>query len=408
MPFPMKIQPIDIDSENLIEPARVDSAKPVLKSRLRRLFDRQFPSVLRISSAHEKQPATEPPPPQQNYNLSKDEGTIGAAAEFEPSSVCLAKMVQNFIEESNEKQPPPKCGRNRCNCFHGNGNDSSDDELDIFGGGFGDSISSGSFGGDASDILKSLIPCVSVSERNLLADTARIVEANKNLKQKDDLRKMVADGLQSLGYDSSTCKSKWEKSSSLPAGEYEYIDVTVEGERLLIDIDFRSEFEVARSTGAYKAVLQSLPYIFVGKSDRLGQIISIVSEAARQSLKKKGMHFPPWRKAEYMRSKWLSPYTRTAVPRPENDTAPASESPAVISDAPTEVDNLSDCGELELIFGEITSQPESHLPLPSPAGNSISGEKAAVAWQPPAIKPKSVERGARIVTGLASLLKEKP
>ncbi|TQD90366.1 hypothetical protein C1H46_024068 [Malus baccata] len=408
MPFPMKIQPIDIDSENLIEPARVDSAKPVLKSRLRRLFDRQFPSVLRISSAHEKQPATEPPPPQQNYNLSKDEGTIGAAAEFEPSSVCLAKMVQNFIEESNEKQPPPKCGRNRCNCFHGNGNDSSDDELDIFGGGFGDSISSGSFGGDASDILKSLIPCVSVSERNLLADTARIVEANKNLKQKDDLRKMVADGLQSLGYDSSTCKSKWEKSSSFPAGEYEYIDVTVEGERLLIDIDFRSEFEVARSTGAYKAVLQSLPYIFVGESDRRGQIVSIVSEAARQSLKKKGMHFPPWRKAEYMRAKWLSPYTRTAVPRPENDTAPASESPAVISDAPTEVDNLSDCGELELIFGELTSQPESHLPLPSPAGNSISGEKAAVAWQPPAIKPKSVERGARIVTGLASLLKEKP
>ncbi|KAM2593142.1 hypothetical protein TB1_042336 [Malus domestica] len=90
--------------------------------------------------------------------------------EFESSSVCL-KMVQNFIEESNEKQPPPKCGRNRCNCFHGNSNDSSDDELDIFGGGFGDSISSGSFSCDASDIRKSLIPCVSVSERNLLADT---------------------------------------------------------------------------------------------------------------------------------------------------------------------------------------------------------------------------------------------
>ncbi|KAM1157578.1 hypothetical protein TB2_027737 [Malus domestica] len=135
-------------------------------------------------------------------------GPSAPRPEFKPSSVCLAKMVQNFIEESNEKQPPPKCGRNRCNCFHGNSNDSSDDELDIFGGGFGDSISSGLFGGDASDILKSLIPCVSVSERNLLADTVRIVEANKNLKQKDDLRKMVTDGLQSLGYDSSTCKSK--------------------------------------------------------------------------------------------------------------------------------------------------------------------------------------------------------
>lgn len=40
------------------------------------------------------------------------------------------------------------------------------------------------------------------------------------------------------------------------AGEYEYIDVIVEGERLLIDIDFISEFEIARSTGSYTAILQ--------------------------------------------------------------------------------------------------------------------------------------------------------
>lgn len=180
----------------------------------------------------------------------------------------------------------------------------------------------------------------------------------------------------------------------------------VEGDRLLIDIDFRSEFEVARSTGPYKAVLQSLPYIFVGKSDRLGQIVSIVSEAAKQSLKKKGMHLPPWRKAEYMRAKWLSPYTRATATNPQNDAAPVPEVPTVISDAPTETDNLSDCGELELIFGKSPSPPAT--PLPSPAENPISVEKEAVKWQPPAIKPKSVERGARIVTGLASLLKEKP
>jgi uncharacterized protein (TIGR01615 family) len=31
-------------------------------------------------------------------------------------------------------------------------------------------------------------------------------------------------------------------------GEYEYIDVIMEGDRFLIDIDFRSEFEIARST----------------------------------------------------------------------------------------------------------------------------------------------------------------
>ena len=148
MPFPMKIQPLDVDSDSATEPA-----KPVLKSRFRRLFDRQFPSVLRISSA-EKPSGGEP----AQYRDAGGAGTAGAA-DFEPSSVCLAKMVQSFIEDSHERhhQPPAppaaKCGRNRCNCFNANSNDSSDDEFDVFGG-FGDSLTSGSFGGDASDVLK--------------------------------------------------------------------------------------------------------------------------------------------------------------------------------------------------------------------------------------------------------------
>ncbi|KAD6453461.1 hypothetical protein E3N88_08166 [Mikania micrantha] len=44
----------------------------------------------------------------------------------------------------------------------------------------------------------------------------------------------------------------------------------------------------------HKAVLQMLPHIFVGKPDRLQKIINIVSDAAKQSLKKKGMPLPPW------------------------------------------------------------------------------------------------------------------
>ncbi|POO01301.1 hypothetical protein TorRG33x02_030550 [Trema orientale] len=38
--------------------------------------------------------------------------------------------------------------------------------------------------------------------------------------------------------------------------------------------------------------------LFDEKPDRLGKIISIILEAAKQSLKKKGMHFPPWRQAD--------------------------------------------------------------------------------------------------------------
>jgi len=113
----MKIQPIDAgaggDRPELVAPPQappVTPAKPVVKSRLKRLF--------RISIAEKD----EPPPPAAA--LSGDA--------FEPSSVCLAKMVQNFIEESNERQQSPavRCGRNRCNCFNGTGSDGSDVESD--------------------------------------------------------------------------------------------------------------------------------------------------------------------------------------------------------------------------------------------------------------------------------------
>lgn len=63
------------------------------------------------------------------------------------------------------------------------------------------------------------MPCASVCERNLLADTAKIVDKNKICKRKDEFcRKVVTDGLSALGYDASICKSHWEKSPSYPAG----------------------------------------------------------------------------------------------------------------------------------------------------------------------------------------------
>ncbi|KAF5741851.1 hypothetical protein HS088_TW10G00858 [Tripterygium wilfordii] len=307
MPFTAKIQPID--SHGLEEPILLEPVKPVVKSRWKRLFERQF---LRNSVA-EKTGATE------ELHLIKHGST--EFSEFEPSSVCLDKMVQNFLEENNEKHSTGvQYGRHRSNCFNRNGSDSSDDELDSFDG------SKFSSSGEACEILKNLVLCASVCERNLLADTAKIVEKDKISKCKNNgCRKVVTDGLVALGYDASICKSSWEKSPSYPAGEYEYIDVIIKGERLLIDIDFRSEFEIARSTKEYKTVLQSLPYIFVGKADRLQRIIAVAAEAAKHSLKKKGMDVPPWRRTGYFNAKWLSPNIKTARATPPPPPAPAED-----------------------------------------------------------------------------------
>ncbi|KAJ6796868.1 Uncharacterized protein M6B38_220665 [Iris pallida] len=278
--MPMKVQ---------IAAAKTDPAagKPAAKSRLKRLFEKQFPKLAGGA-------ASEPPEPEQ-----------------QPSTVCLDRMVLSFMEEGTEKSSSSaRCGRRRCNCFHGNCDDSSDDD-------FFDDPPPISAAGDAADIVKGLVPCESVEERNLLADAAKIVESanrSKATKNKDDAVGIVAEGLRSLGFDACVCRSRWEKTPSIPAGEYGYIDVIVGSDRLILDIDFRSEFEIARSTKNYRSVLQSLPTVFVGKPDRLQRIVSVVSDAARVSLKKKGLHVPPWRKPGYMKAKWLSPSVRLGAP----------------------------------------------------------------------------------------------
>ncbi|ONK64991.1 uncharacterized protein A4U43_C07F32320 [Asparagus officinalis] len=282
----MKIQPIDSRSS-----IKSDPAKPGTRSRLKRLFERQFPKL--AGDGKEK-------------GKEKDDG-----GDLEPSSVCLDKLVVSFMEDGNEKSV--KCGRRRCTCFNGNCDDSSDDE---FAGDSPPIAAAGS--GDPLEIINGLVPCESLTERNLLADTSKIVETNKTKigKGKDDCIKLVTEKLQSLGYDASICKSKWDKTPSIPAGEYEYIDVMIDGDRFILDVDFRSEFEIARSTKSYRALLQSLPLVFVGKPDRVQKIVTVVSEAARLSLKKKGLHFPPWRKLEYHEGQnWLARLQRMAEPK---------------------------------------------------------------------------------------------
>jgi len=180
----------------------------------------------------------------------------------------------------------------------------------------------------------------------------------------------------------------------------------VEGERLIVDVDFRSEFEVARSTGTYKAILQSLPFIFVGKSERLKQIVAIVSEAAKQSLKKKGMHVPPWRKRDYMLAKWLSP-SSVREKQPPSSSVQVAVAPPETMYSGDAASRESDCGELELIFGELPPKNETESVADS-GKEKAESPSPTTAWQPPAVKPKSVERGTKVVTGLASLLKDKP
>jgi len=453
MPALMKINLLNTKASARMNDA---SSKPVMvKSKLKRIFERQFPGVLR-NSCVENPPSQalsrvfpDPRPPGESSGLHDNNNNTndnnlnvprtasnyfgGSGSYHEPSSLCLTEMVYDFMENGGKNSD---CGRARCNWFNGlysgDGNgDSGDDPKSAFAP------------GEVCDILKSIVSCASIWERNLLADVSKLVEAvshegNTVCKDKEDctngcLRRAVMNRLRSSGYNAAVCKSRWDHTNGYPSGEYEYIDVIVEGsmgksERLIVDIDFRSQFQIARSTGHYGAVLNMLPVIFVGKEDRLQQIVGIVCDAAKQSLKKEGLHIPPWRRFEYMRAKWLSPYRRTTneAPHASLNINEAPHSSSEKTDINKEVTSIAVKGsgwgsrftsEFELQFRsngiprhqmkEINRRDKvvkDNHPIPPPDDQITV---VVSEWQPPAVKPKALQRGGKkIATGLASMLRE--
>jgi uncharacterized protein (TIGR01615 family) len=285
--------------------AQIDPSPAAPKSRLKRLFERQ---VLRVSPA-ERLPSVVP------GSGEKEESPL------EPSSFCLDGMVRSFLEDGGggaEKGAASRC----CNCF--NGGDASDDEA---------AAAEAAAASDIAETIKGLVHCASLRERNLLADVSTLAERHRAAgARKRDLLRLLAESLRAAGNDAALCLSRWDKTSSHPAGEHAYLDVLLpagsdrgELERVLVDVDFRSAFEVARPTKAYRAVLQRLPSVFVGKEDRLRLLVAAAADAARASLKKRGLHLPPWRKPEYMRAKWLSPYNREVPPPSPPAEAATSE-----------------------------------------------------------------------------------
>lgn len=98
-------------------------------------------------------------------------------------------------------------------------------------------------------------------------------------------------------------------------GEHEFIDVIAHNnsgvsERYIIDIDFRSHFQIARAVKPYNVVLSSVPAIYVGTMTKLKQLLRIMVEAVRYSLKQNSMPLPPWRSLPYLEAKWESPSQR--------------------------------------------------------------------------------------------------
>ncbi|KAK7246501.1 hypothetical protein RIF29_41370 [Crotalaria pallida] len=148
----------------------------------------------------------------------------------------------------------------------------------------------------------------------------RMIDATTSCR--NCLMREVSRRLQQAGFSSAICKTKWRSSPNIPAGEHTFLDVidntsSKKGEvRVIIELNFRAEFEMARGSDDYNRLIRKLPEVFVGKVERLSNLIKILCMAAKRCMKEKKMHMGPWRKHRYMHAKWLGPCDRNTSTTP--------------------------------------------------------------------------------------------
>ncbi|KAJ8568960.1 hypothetical protein K7X08_032697 [Anisodus acutangulus] len=157
---------------------------------------------------------------------------------------------------------------------------------------------------------------IKCSCRNMVSDSCRKCKQNE-----------ISKSLRNAGFNCYICKSKWKSSPEIPSGEYTYMEVvqnasSKNGElmKVIIELNFREEFEMARANEGYNRLVKQLPEVYVGKVERLRNLIKILCCASKKSMKEKKMHMAPWRKHKYMQAKYLgSPKIKSETNFPVNN-----------------------------------------------------------------------------------------
>ncbi|XP_042477634.1 uncharacterized protein LOC122058983 [Macadamia integrifolia] len=165
---------------------------------------------------------------------------------------------------------------------------------------------------EAKEMLQSLLGCDDSSVERMIHNEVELASRSIGTDSSSiGLKRYLMNRLRERGLDAGLCKSRWGKVGRFPTGDYEYIDVIVGGNRYIVETSLGAEFTIARPTDRYLSLLEMFPPTFVGKAEELKQVVRLMCAAAKESMKKMGMHLPPWRKKDYMQAKWFGPYKRT-------------------------------------------------------------------------------------------------
>ncbi|GAA0155293.1 hypothetical protein LIER_13054 [Lithospermum erythrorhizon] len=227
--------------------------------------------------------------------------------------ITLSDTVFGFLDEGFEGSSIESIGEN---AYVEKGNDEDDDDEE------NENVEDQGFWENQHQILEATLYRTTSLESRIRQATK---EALKEVQQSTNvcvcrrpvdgcrscLMTVVCNHLQAAGFNASICKSKWRSSPDIPSGEHTFLEVLDnsnprKGEvRIIIELNLRAEFEMARASDEYNKLVKRLPEVFVGKIERLLSIIKIICPAAKKCMKEKKMHMGPWRKLRYMQAKWL-------------------------------------------------------------------------------------------------------
>ncbi|KVI04284.1 Protein of unknown function DUF506, plant [Cynara cardunculus var. scolymus] len=204
------------------------------------------------------------------------------------------EMIFEFLEESELSSGS--------SCNSGNSYDSG--ELEEEEENSCDSEENRSFWEAQEQLLTDHLFRTSSIESNIRKATKEIIKELKSAAVGCcDCGKTVADGCR-------RCFQREVSDRLRKLGEHTYIEVLDTSNskkgviRVIVELNFRAEFEMVKASQEYIRLISRLPEIYVGKTERLELLIKTLCSASKKCMKDRKMHIAPWRKLKYMQAKW--------------------------------------------------------------------------------------------------------
>ncbi|XP_057426428.1 uncharacterized protein LOC130719840 [Lotus japonicus] len=158
------------------------------------------------------------------------------------SSTDLSDLVKSFMEKNDYREGEGEDVEN-LDWFDDSDNDKLETLKEIFAGGECD---------DDNDACREEIRREAELAWSLVGEDTSL----------PGFKRLFMSRLRERGFDAGLCKSKWEKNRKFPGSEYEYIDVNFAGSRYIVEISLVAQFEIARPTNQYSALLDVFPHFF--------------------------------------------------------------------------------------------------------------------------------------------------